>query len=280
MPRRLRAQRLGEHRQPLAHRRGLVVDDVVDGRPVVLEREHGRRGGVVEVDPRPDAAAVADDRELPLADRLDRAVVGGAVEDAVAQRDPAELRDRLVRDGACAAAVCSRVGRAACGSSGSSSVLTGPPSRAYRPKPATLCATNRRTPASRAAASSASVPVVRSSFVRATVLSRLRLNFTFASAVASWTIASGSLSSTAFAHGPRVEQVEQHRLRAERPQAIGARGRVVGADHLVAGVDQLRDEPAADRAACSCDENTHRVLLPWLFVMATNGKGREGTATR
>ena len=43
-----------------------------------------------------DAAAVADDRELPLAHGLDQAVVVGAVEAAVAERDPAGVRDRLV----------------------------------------------------------------------------------------------------------------------------------------------------------------------------------------
>src|SRR5215213_1238771 len=80
---------------------------------------------------------------------------------------------------------------------GSSSVLIGPPWRAYRAKAAPLCATNRRTPASRAAASSASVPLVRSSLVLASVLSRLRLNFTFASAVAWCMIAPGWFSSTA-----------------------------------------------------------------------------------
>ena len=90
------AERLCEHRQPLAHRRGLVVDDVEDARPVVFEREHGRGGGVVEMDEGDDAPAVSDDRVLPLAHRLDQPVVGGAVEGAVAKRDPAGFRDHLV----------------------------------------------------------------------------------------------------------------------------------------------------------------------------------------
>ena len=38
---RLGAERLRQHRQPLAHRGGLVVDDVVDRRAIVFEREHG-----------------------------------------------------------------------------------------------------------------------------------------------------------------------------------------------------------------------------------------------
>ena len=98
-PRGLRAEGLGEHRQPFAHRSGIVVDDVVDRRAVVFQGENGCGGGVVEVDPGPDAAAVADDRKLPLANRLDRAVVGGAVEGAVAQCDPAEVGDRLLEIG-------------------------------------------------------------------------------------------------------------------------------------------------------------------------------------
>ena len=50
MSRRLGPDDPRELRQPLSGRGGLVVHDVVDGGAVVLEREHGRRGGVVEVD--------------------------------------------------------------------------------------------------------------------------------------------------------------------------------------------------------------------------------------
>ena len=38
---RLGSEHVREHRQPLAHRGGLVVDDVVDRRAIVFEREHG-----------------------------------------------------------------------------------------------------------------------------------------------------------------------------------------------------------------------------------------------
>jgi hypothetical protein len=92
----LGVEQISEHRQPLAHGCGFVVDDVVDRRAVVLEREHGRGGCVVEVDPGEDATAVADDRELPLAYRLEQPVVGGAVEGAVTKQDPAPVRDRLL----------------------------------------------------------------------------------------------------------------------------------------------------------------------------------------
>ena len=41
-----RAGRLG---QPVANRRGLVVDDVVDARDAALDRDRGRLGGVLDV---------------------------------------------------------------------------------------------------------------------------------------------------------------------------------------------------------------------------------------
>src|SRR6266705_510201 len=90
-----RASQRGTWRGGLAPS-ALVVDDVVDGGAVVFEGEHGRGGGVVEVDPREDAATVADDREPPLAHGLDQPVAGAAVEAAVAKSDPTRLRDRLV----------------------------------------------------------------------------------------------------------------------------------------------------------------------------------------
>jgi hypothetical protein len=58
----------------------------------VLEREQGSCGGVVEVDPGEDTAAVAEDRELSLAHRLDHPVVGSSV----AQDDAAGPHDRAV----------------------------------------------------------------------------------------------------------------------------------------------------------------------------------------
>jgi hypothetical protein len=62
----------------------------------VPEREDRRRSSVVEVDQREHPAAVAHDRELPLAHGLDQPIVFGAVEAAVAKHDPARGRDRLV----------------------------------------------------------------------------------------------------------------------------------------------------------------------------------------
>src|ERR687897_965077 len=65
----LGTKRARQRRQPLPHRRRLVVDDVVDTRLAALDRGGGRRSGVFDVDPRPDAATVPDDREPTLADR-------------------------------------------------------------------------------------------------------------------------------------------------------------------------------------------------------------------
>src|SRR5919106_805944 len=63
----LGTQRARQDRQPLPHRRGLVIDDVVDTRLAALDRDGGRRRGVLDVDMRPDATTVTDDREPTLA---------------------------------------------------------------------------------------------------------------------------------------------------------------------------------------------------------------------
>src|ERR671922_351716 len=109
--RRLGPERVREDRQPLAPRGRLVVDDVVDRGAVVLEREHGRRGGVVEVDERDEPAAIADDRETRLAHQRGPAVVGRAIEPAVAKRDPAGGGDRLVEVAHCSERLAGRFRR-------------------------------------------------------------------------------------------------------------------------------------------------------------------------
>lgn len=60
------------------------------------------------------------------------------------------------------------------------------------------------------------------------------------------------------AHGARVEQIERDRLRPERPDTFGVSRRPGGADHLVSSIDQLRNEPGADRTARAYDEDLHR----------------------
>ena len=88
-------ERAGRLRQPVADRRGLVVD-VVDARRAALDRDRGRLGGVLDVDEGPDAAAATHDRELATPDRLDVLAAGrveaerraGPVEAAVPEHEP------------------------------------------------------------------------------------------------------------------------------------------------------------------------------------------------
>ena len=245
--RRLCPQHLREHRQPLAHRGGLVVDDVVDARSAVLERQHGRRRGVVQVDEGEDAAPVADDRELPLADRLDQPVVRGAVEAAVAQGDAAGGGDRLVE-----VASSRRPTRASSGggfgSSGSSSVLTGPPCggsgarEALRDEPADA-APRAPPPAARRC------PPYAAGWSARSVRSKLREKRTSASAVAWCEIASGPASSTTWRTardragraGPAVRRAPAH---------VRRRRGAVGTDHLVpcSMSCETRREPSAPLA--------------------------------
>src|SRR5918992_659202 len=103
----LGTKRARQRRQPLPHRRRVIVDDVVDTVLAALDGGGGRRRGVFDVDVRPDATAVADDREPTLADRpghhriRSQADPGpGAVEAAVAQREalaPLDRRHRLLQ---------------------------------------------------------------------------------------------------------------------------------------------------------------------------------------
>jgi hypothetical protein len=62
------------------------------------------------------------------------------------------------------------------------------------------------------------------------------------------------------AHRGRVEQVEHDRLGALLAQARGLLRRTGCADDLVPPLEQLRDEPGADRAGRPCDEDSHRSL--------------------
>src|SRR6266487_5030406 len=111
-PRWLGAERAGEFRQPDGDGCRLVVDDVVDAWCAVLDSGDGRGRRVVDVDERPDATAVADDRELALAHEVGEVTVEGeagawSVEVGVAKDNPFhalgsqdgvfEVADRLQR---------------------------------------------------------------------------------------------------------------------------------------------------------------------------------------
>ena len=122
------------------------------------------------------------------------------------------------------------------GSSGALSSLAAPPSRAYG-QPPKLCATNRRAPASRAAASRMSVPSVRRRLVAAKPRSRLRVSS--AAIAVSWcTTTSGRAATTAAVTAVAVERVGHDGLGAELAQhrRLGLRARHAG--HVVAGGDE------------------------------------------
>ena len=95
-PRRLRAQGLREHRQPLAHRRGVVVDDVVDRRHRRVRarrpsRRRRRRGGSHDEMPPPSPTS----GKPPLANSSTSCLRRARpVEVAVARRDASERRAR------------------------------------------------------------------------------------------------------------------------------------------------------------------------------------------
>jgi hypothetical protein len=81
-----------QRRQPLRDRCGVIVDHVVDAAAAVLDRRDGRIRGVRDMDERPHAAAVADERELALAHQLELLLArcqrcARPVEGAVAQHD-------------------------------------------------------------------------------------------------------------------------------------------------------------------------------------------------
>ena len=146
-------------------------------------------------------------------------------------------------------------------SSGSSSVLTGPP----RAQVAVRGETLRDEPAHARLAGGGqevSVPSVRSRLVWAKVRSTLLREAASASAVAWWTMASGLASRTTAARTARASSsparpVRRRARAAARPCRVSGNG----ADHLVALFAQPRDEPGADRAAGSDDQNSHDLLL-------------------
>ena len=256
--RRLRAERLGEHGQPFAHRRGVVVDDVVDRRSLVVEREHGCRCGVLKVDPGRDAGAVADDRQPALAHRRDEAVVGGAVEGAVAQRDPTEARDRLLevdqrgrglpeaRRRRGVERIVLALDRAALPHvpHGGEALRDEPPHAGL------ACGRQQRVGARRSQHAGLRQHLVDAARgLRVPERGRLvddRVRLVLAHDRA---------------HGTRVEQVELDGRRAQGAELLRTRRRVMAAGHLVAGVDQLRDQATPDRTARTGDEHAHDPVL-------------------
>ena len=147
----LRPQRTRQLGQPLGDLRRLVVDDVVDPAPTVVDGRDGRLGRIGDVDERPDPAAVADHRELALPDRVGLLAVGSRATCRAhrnrrsAARSPRSTSAARTASSTCLmAATVWRISLAAPAPNESSSVFTGPPTRSYAAKK--LCATNRCTP--------------------------------------------------------------------------------------------------------------------------------------
>ena len=80
--------------------------------------------------------------------------------------------------------------------------------------------------------------------------------------------------STAAVTAAAVERVEHGRLGAEEPQPVALVCVPGGADHGVPGRDQLRDEPAADGAGRTGEEDAHDCSVPsWLSHRRRDGRG-------
>jgi hypothetical protein len=224
-----------------------------------LERGERRRGRVVDVDERPDAAAVADDREAALADQLDlvaaRCQAGARpVEAAVAQRDAAGLRDGLLeaadrrerlahrRHGVGVERVVLRLDRS--------------PGAGVRPAGERL-----GDEAARAGLARAGEQVVGALRAEAVGEREGAVEVAQAGQVAE----RGELMDDRV--GPRggdrgddrvaVQAVGDHRLGARGAQHVGLGGGAGGAGHLVARFEEQRYEPAADGARGACEEDAH-----------------------
>ena len=82
---------LAENRDPLAHRRGLVVDHVEGAGGTALDRRDRRGRRVLDLDEGEGAAALADDRQAALLRVL--GLGAGAVEEGAGTVEPAVAKD-------------------------------------------------------------------------------------------------------------------------------------------------------------------------------------------
>jgi hypothetical protein len=103
------------------------------------------------------------------------------------------------------------------------------------------------------------VPSVRNRFVAAKLSSKCLKSVTPVSAVASWTIASGG-GRQRLLHGRAVEQVERDRLCAKLGEGVSPGRRAGSPDHVMAALNELGNEPGADRSGRSSHEDSHRSL--------------------
>ena len=259
---------VGERRQPLADRRRLVVGDVVD--PARPCRARARRASPLAAssmcDERPHAAAVADDRELARLDRLPLVAAGRepgarAVEAAVAQRDAAGAGDRrLERAGSPRASVRTCFGGV--GSSGSSSVLTGPPTRAYGQAREALRDDALDAGLARPPRAGGRCPRCAGGWWRRTSARSCRDVEVAAERGHLVDDRVGPGGGDGGADAVAVEAVDHHRLGAERAQRVGLRRAAGGAGDGVAVAGEEGDRapvrrrrwPRRGRSSCPSDE--------------------------
>ena len=253
----------------------LVVDDVVDRRGLRAPararlRPRRRRGGSRTMIPPPSPTI----GNCAFADGLDPAVVGGAIENAITEGDAAEVGRPPARDGP------SRRRPGGSSSAGRGSrriVLVLDPGRlrGRSGERGNALGDEAPTPASRAAASRLSVPSFAAHWSSRETLSMLRREFTSASAVASWTIASGSASRTAARTARTSSRSSLTGSSRQALQPPRARRGAVGAGHFVPS-----SRSAAKPAGCrwrrlaSVRNSTVTVLSFVCSVgLATNGRG-------
>jgi hypothetical protein len=82
--------------KPLGDLGGFVVDDVVDPRFATLDCDRGGRGGVIDVQERPDPGARTDEEELDGVGRGEQ-MIGAALPQLVVSANPSSKRRRSVR---------------------------------------------------------------------------------------------------------------------------------------------------------------------------------------
>jgi hypothetical protein len=218
----------------------------------VVECEHGRRRGIVEVDERRDAATVGHDRKLPLADGNDQSVVPGPVAAAVAKRDSLGIRDRLVeishgRGGLGHALRRRSVERIVLG-------LHRPPFArvpefrvALGHEPAHPCAA--RGSQERVGAFPAKPVRLRERVIQVLGEARIRQRRGLVDDRVRRRLEDG------LAHRLAVEQVDLDRLCTELPDVFDVSRRSGGSDHLMSSIDQLRNRMVDDRGRTGLAEH-------------------------
>jgi len=90
---RWRLQPMRKRREPLAHREWLIIRNQINPGMAMLGCRNGGTRRVLNMQPRPDALAISDDRELLLPDLSGNIAIGiepgaGSIEEATTQDDP------------------------------------------------------------------------------------------------------------------------------------------------------------------------------------------------